>query len=361
MVHITGNFLSESPLSPKAREALGDAIDQGWSDPRKLAHSAAKARILQSQALASLAQNLQVRPDELEILGEPALGHFYTIAGLLRAKDNLLHSSVDRKEVFALARTHGKMIEIPVDDSGRMQSQALRRGAKYSGVFALQAANGETGVIQDVEELVAYSGNLRLACDYSIAGTRVPLPSRWDSAYFDARSWQGPQGIGLVAIRNGAAWKNPLPHIGNTRTPQSASLPLLIASAVALEEWTEKEHIESARLRVLSTELRERIRASIENCDIAGDLDESLPNITSFSFLYVQGEELLRRLELAGFSVDSGSACTAEDLQPSHVLAAMGLLTHGNIRITLHHDTRASQVHELVGAIIDAVSDLRAP
>ena len=346
MVHITGNFLAESPLSPKAREAFGDAIDQGWSDPLKLSHSAAKARILRNEALASLAENLALRPDEIEILGEPSLGHFYAICGLLRPEETLIYSSVDRKEVFAIARGREKSIEVPVLPTGRIDVIALEKISAREGVFALQVANGETGVIQDVEELLPYAENFRLACDYSAAGARVSLPSRWDSAFFDAKSWQGPQGIGIVAIRGGASWRNPLPHIGHTRTPQSASLPLMIAAAVALEEW--------------SKEFRESIAATVENCDIAGDLHDSLPTINSLSFLYVEGEELLRKLEQSGFSVDSGSACTAEDLQPSHVLAAMGLLTHGNIRVTLHHGITDSQVKALTAAIKEAVGYLRA-
>lgn len=360
MAHLTANFLAESPLSPKAREALGDAIDQGWSDPRKLAHSAAKARILHEEALACLAQNLRIRTDEIEILGEPALGHFYSISGLLKPEDTLAYSSVDRKEVFAIARGHKGSAEIGVDSSGRIRVEDLHKYATVQGVLALQVANGETGVIQEVEALIANSGGLRIAADFSSAGTRVPLPSRWDSAFFDARSWQGPQGIGIIAIRNGTSWRNPLPHLGSTRTPGSASLPLTIATAVALEEWQKNERVESARLRALSKELRDEASASIEHCDIAGNLNESLPHITSFSFLYVQGEELLRRLEISGFAVDSGSACTAEDLAPSHVLAAMGVLTHGNIRITLHHGSTATQVRELAAAIKIAVADLRA-
>lgn len=361
MAHLTANFLAESPLSPKAREALGDAIDQGWADPGKLAHSSAKARILHEGALSSLAQNLGVRTEEIEILGEPSLGHFYSIAGLLRPEDSFVHSSVDRKEVFAIAREHQRSVEIGVDSSGQINKHELGKNTTREGIFALQVANGETGVIQNVEGLIADLDNLRIAVDYSAAGTRVPLASRWDSAFFDARSWQGPQGVGVLAIKNGANWRNPLPHIGNTRTPQSTSLPLIIAAAVALEEWQENEEFERDRLRTLNHDLRERINASIKNCDVAGQLDQSLPHIASFSFLYVEGEELLRRLELAGFAVDSGSACTAEDLQPSHVLAAMGVLTHGNIRITLHRDSTPLQVKELAEAVKIAVADLRAP
>jgi cysteine desulfurase len=361
VVHITGNFLSEAPLSPKAREALGDAIEQGWADPGKLAHSAARARILHEGAMASLAENLRLRADEIEILGEPSLGHFYAIAGLLGPKEALVYSKVDRKEVISVAREHQGSFALSVAASGQIDPGSLKVYNKRTGVLALQVANGETGVIQEVEALIADAGVLRIAADFSSAGTRVPLPSRWDTAFFDARTWQGPQGVGVLAIHTGARWKNPLPHLGNARTPQSASLPLTITAAVALEEWLEGQKVENARLRILSRELRENISSSIEHCEIAGSLDDSLPHITSFSFLYVEGEELLRRLDAAGFAVDSGSACTAEDLKPSHVLAEMGVLTHGNIRITLHRDCTPAQVTQLAQAIEAAVIDLRSP
>jgi cysteine desulfurase len=361
VVHITGNFLSEAPLSPKAREALGDAIEQGWADPGKLAHSAARARILHEGAMASLAVNLRLRADEIEILGEPSLGHFYAIAGLLGPKEALVYSKVDRKEVISVAREHQGSFALSVAASGQIDPGSLKVYNKRTGVLALQVANGETGVIQEVEALIADAGVLRIAADFSSAGTRVPLPSRWDTAFFDARTWQGPQGVGVLAIHTGARWKNPLPHLGNARTPQSASLPLTITAAVALEECLEGQKVENARLRILSRELRENISSSIEHCEIAGSLDDSLPHITSFSFLYVEGEELLRRLDAAGFAVDSGSACTAEDLKPSHVLAEMGVLTHGNIRITLHRDCTPAQVTQLAQAIEAAVIDLRSP
>jgi len=265
---------------------------------------------------------------------------------------------VDRKEVIAIARNQRKAQELKVDSNGHILADSFPSDSE--GVWAIQGANAETGVVQNLETLLPISPRARIACDFTVSGTRVPLPSRWDTAIFDAKSWQGPQGVSLLLIREGAHWRNPLPHLNSLRTPQTFSLPLLIASALALEEWTKNEVEEQARLRELTRELREQIRSSIDDCDIAGDLETSLPNITSFSFLYVEGEELLRRLDVAGFSVDSGSACTADDLQPSHVLAAMGLLTHGNIRITLHHGAKQEDISALVTSIQEAVRELRA-
>lgn len=360
MARITGNFQAETPLSARARAALGDAIDQGWSEPAKLSHFSAKARILKEGALASMAEILGLGTGEIEILGEPSLGHYYSVQGLLRFDQQLVYSNVDRKEIFAIARNHANNHQIQVTPNGLIDAETIARYSQRHGVLALQGANGETGVVQDVEAAVARAGKLRIALDFSSSGTRIPLPSRWDTAFFDARSWQGPAGVGLLAISEGSDWINPLPHMGNTRTPQSASLPLTIAAAVALEEWRENERTESVALRQRTEVLRSQIRSRIDNCDVAGALENSLPHISSFSFLYVEGEELLRRLELLGFAVDSGSACTAEDLQPSHVLAAMGVLTHGNIRLTLHHGVTTEQVQELAGAIETAVADLRA-
>jgi len=339
---------------------LLDAIDQGWSDPKKLTDQSARARILRDEAIESLAEQLSLRPNEVEVIGEPLLGSYFAIQGLLGPDDTLVYSAVDRKEVFAIAQTRAKKIELPVTISGQINAEHFQnsRASLYS-VFALQVANGETGVVQHLEELLDLVGPARIACDYSSSGSRISLPSRWDSANFDAKSWQGPEGVGVIAIAEGTSWANPFPHIGTARTPQSASLPLTLAAAVALEQWQEEEIQESTRMRAFSTRLRKEITTTIADCDIAGDLDSSLPHITSLSFLYVEGEELLRKLDSAGFAVDSGSACTAENLRPSHVLAAMGVLTHGNIRITLHHGVSESEVTDLISAIEKAVAELR--
>jgi cysteine desulfurase len=357
---IKGNFQSESPLHPKAREVLLDAIDQGWSDAKKLTYQSARARILRNHAIESLAAQLSLKPSEIEVIGEPSLGNFFAIQGLLRPDDTLVYSAADRKEVFAVARSCSKKIELPVTITGHIQAEQLQNShTSIYSLFALQVANGETGVVQHQEELLNLVGPARIACDFSSCGPRVSLPSRWDSANYDAKSWQGPEGIGIVAIAEGAAWTNPLPHISNLRTPQSVSLPLMMAAAIALEAWHEEERTESPRLRQLSTRIRREISTAIVDCDIAGDLDSSLPHITSLSFLFVEGEELLRKLDTVGFAVDSGSACTSENLQPSHVLSAMGVLTHGNIRITLHHGVTDDEVSVLISEITRAVAELR--
>jgi cysteine desulfurase len=355
VVRVTGNFRKESPLHPKAEAALLAVFDAGWADPRKLSSSSSKAHHMRQEALESIAHQLSLRSDEIEILGEPLLGHFLSIAGLATSsKTTIFYSATSRSEVIATARAF-ESEELPVDIQGNISSSPVSE----KGILALQIANGETGKITPADEIAELFPECLIACDSTTTPDASLLPSRWDSALFDSGSWSGPSGIGILAIRNSKQWKNPLPHIGISRVPQSYSLPLLLSSVVALEAW-KSEIGEDVRLRELSKELRSRIAASVTDCDIAGELDTSLSNISSFSFLYCHGEELLRELSIRGFDLDSGSACTSDDLAPSHVLAAMGILTHGNIRVTIHRGTTREEIHELGSAIIESVAQMRA-
>lgn len=344
---------------------LMEAFAQGWGDPRKLAQAASRVRILQNECLESISHALGILPQEIEVIGEPNLAPYWAIAGLLTPKSTLYYSGIDRKEVHAMARAHALAEEMPVNLSGDIQPPIIPAGS----VVSLQAANGETGVIQDLERLLQASVGSQIVCDFSAAGISVKLPSRWDCAYFDPKAWQGPQGLAILAISTNAPWRNPLPHLGALRTPASYSLPLLLASTIALEEWRENDRAENQRLHKLTQEFRRVIRSRVTEVDIAGDASAditinqariSLPHITSLSFLYVEGEELLRKLEKRGLSVDSGSACTAEDLQPSHVLAAMGILTHGNIRTTFHRGTSREEVLTLADALCEDVAEMRS-
>ena len=104
VVRVTGNFTSESPLHPAAKSALLAAFDQGWADPKKISQNSAKAAILKNQALENIAGTLRVKPDSLEIIGEPALGHYLGIGGLLHNEDTFAYAATDKGKIRAVAR-----------------------------------------------------------------------------------------------------------------------------------------------------------------------------------------------------------------------------------------------------------------
>ena len=359
MVRVTGNFTSQSPLHPAAIALINDAFGQGWADPAKIGDDSSRTAILRNEAIESIAQNLALEASEIEVIGEPRLGQHLAISGLLKSDLTFVHSSVDRRSVFAVGVAHeksgGKTQILNVGPSGRIcdLTQSNQRS-----VLALQGANIETGITQDVDSVIANINPTYVALDYS-AVPNLSLPSRWDSAIFDATSWQGPAGIGILAIRNSTAWKNPLPNLGIRRTPESSSLPLLLASAVALDEWLKEEAIEGKRIAGLNQMIRKSLTDANIGITFAGVVSESVSQTIALVADGCVGEDLVRQLNEINFVLDSGSACTAAQMQPSHVLAALAMQSEGNLRITLHHGVTEAEVRELISAITSVVQQSR--
>ena len=359
MVRVTGNFTSQSPLHPAASALLIDAFGQGWADPAKIGDDSSRTAILRNEAIESIAQNLALHPSEIEAIGEPRLGQHLAISGLLKPEDTLLHSCVDRRSVFAIGVAHensgGKNQILNIDSNGKICD--LDPVGEQS-VLALQGANIETGITQAVDLVIEKINPTYVALDYS-AVPNLALPIRWDSAIFDATSWQGPAGIGILAIRNSTAWKNPLPNLGIRRTPESSSLPLLLASAVALDEWLKSEKAESARIKELNKLIRESLSGANLGISFAGSGSDSVGQIIALVAEGCVGEDLVRQLNEVNFVLDSGSACTAAQMQPSHVLSALGMKSEGNLRITLHHGVTEAEVRALISAITLVVQQSR--
>jgi cysteine desulfurase len=109
--------------------------------------------------------------------------------------------------------------------------------------------------------------------------------------------------------------------------------------------------------------LVQRIRAGVSripDTEVVGDPVDRLPHLVTFSFLYVDGEALVTELDRRGLGVASGSACAASTLEPSRVLSAMGVLTHGNVRVSLTRGTTEADVDRLLAALPEVVAELRA-
>ena len=98
---------------------------------------------------------------------------------------------------------------------------------------------------------------------------------------------------------------------------------------------------------------------TIPDVEVVGAPDDRLPHLVTFSCLYVDGEALVTELDRSGFEVASGSACTSSALEPSHVLAAMGALTHGNVRVSVGRETTDDDVERFLATLPAVVDDLR--
>ncbi|MFD0477918.1 aminotransferase class V-fold PLP-dependent enzyme [Nonomuraea thailandensis] len=136
-------------------------------------------------------------------------------------------------------------------------------------------------------------------------------------------------------------------------------MPAVVAAAAALRATAAEAGHEQARLSALVDRIRQTVPEIVPDVEVIGDPVDRAPHIVTFSCLYVDGEALLTELDKAGFAVSSGSSCTASTLRPSHVLEAMGVLTHGNVRVSLPRGAAADEVDRFLAALPELVRRIR--
>ncbi len=227
---------------------------------------------------------------------------------------------------------------------------------------ALQSANHEVGTIQHVGAFAAARRRRRCSSTPAPRWAGSRCPRGWAAAAGSAHKWGGPAGVGVLLVRHGAAWENPFPA-DDRADHRATGLRERAGRARGGGGAPGRRRRAGRRQRRASTLLVDRIRAAaaaIDDVDVVGDPDARLPHLVTFSVLYVNGERLVTELDRRGFGVASGSACTASTLEPSRVLAAMGALTHGNVRVSLTRDTTADDVERFCAVLPEVVAELRA-
>lgn len=350
---------SAEPLHPAARETLLAALGPGYADPRRLHTPARNARLLLDNAREVVAQSLGVRREEVSFTGSGTEAVHRGLLGLVPPGARVAHGAVEHSAVLhALAwRTDVEARPAPVDRDGRVDLDALV-GAD-ADVVALQHANHEVGTVQPVAEAAERTG-VPLFTDACASMGRLPLPEGWAVAAGSAHKWGGPLGVGVLLVRKGAPWRTPFPVDDRVddRVAGAENVPAALAAAAALQAVVADREATAARQRALVARLRAGV-AAIPDIEVVGHPDDRLPHLVTFSFLYVDGEALVDGLNRRGFAVASGSACTASTLEPSHVLAAMGALTHGNVRVSLTRETTEADVDALLAALPEVVGDIR--
>ncbi len=192
----------------------------------------------------------------------------------------------------------------------------------------------------------------------------MPIPAGWSLLTASAHKWGGPAGIGVLAVRKGTRWRSPLPDgaaagTGGSRVPGYPNVPAALAAAAGLEAIDTERLTRDTALRALTDRIRARIPDVVPDSVVYGDPVRRLSHIVTFSCLYVNGEALVTELDRGGFGVSSGSACTADSLQPSHVLEAMGVVTHGNVRVSLPRATTEDTIERFLAVLPGIVAGLR--
>ncbi|WP_338496951.1 aminotransferase class V-fold PLP-dependent enzyme [Streptomyces sp. SJL17-4] len=367
---------SAAPLHPVARQALLASLDEGWADPARLYREGRRARLLLDAAREAMAEAVGCRPDELVFTpsGTRAVhaGISGSLAGRRRVGNRLVVSAVEHSSVLHAAETHaaaGSVVtEVPVGRTGAVDAGvfAAALGSGDSGTAALaclQSANHEVGTEQPVAEVAeaCRAAGVPLLVDAAQSLGWGPVEGGWSLLAASAHKWGGPAGVGLLAVRKGVRFapQGPSDERESGRAPGFENLPAIVAAAASLRAVRAEAAAEGARLRALVDRIRARVPELVPDVEVVGDPVRRLPHLVTFSCLYVDGETLLHELDREGFSVSSGSSCTSSTLTPSHVLRAMGVLSEGNVRVSLPAGTTAEDVDRFLEVLPGVVAGVR--
>ncbi|MEU8869287.1 cysteine desulfurase/sulfurtransferase TusA family protein [Streptomyces umbrinus] len=363
---------SSAPLHPVARQALQASLDEGWADPARLYQEGRRARLLLDAAREAAAEAIGCRPDELVFTtsGTRAVhtGMEGALAGRHRVGRHLIVSAVEHSSVLHSAETHrtqgGTVSEVPVLRTGAVSPDTYAEALRPDTALAcLQSANHEVGTEQPVaavaEACRAAGVPLLVDAAQSLAWGRVE--GGWSLLTGSAHKWGGPAGVGLLVVRKGVRYapQGPADERESGRAPGFENIPGIVAAAASLRAVRAEAAAESARLRELTDRIRARVPELVPDVEVVGDPVRRLPHLLTFSCLYVDGETLLHELDREGFSVSSGSSCTSSTLTPSHVLKAMGVLSEGNVRVSLPLGTPAEEVDRFLDVLPRTVAAVR--
>ncbi|MET0422602.1 MAG: aminotransferase class V-fold PLP-dependent enzyme, partial [Actinoplanes sp.] len=302
------------PLHPVAKEALLASLADGWADPARLYAAGRRAQQLSDAARAAMAESLAVRPDELSLwpsgTAAAQAAVLGALAGRARQGDTLVHSAIEHSAVLHAAG-RGKAAEVGVDRLGRLDLDAWESAVTAPGVglAALISASHEVGTLQPVAAAAGYcaEAGVPLFVDAAQSVGRVPVPAGWSLLSASAHKWGGPPGVGVLVTRKGVRWISPYPQDDLYRPglPGALDLPAVVAAAASLRAVLADAETEARRLSALVDRIRERVAATVPDVEVVGDPVDRLPNLVTFSCLYVDGEALLHALDRAGFAVSS--------------------------------------------------------
>ena len=328
--------------------------------------------MLLDAAREAAAETVGCRADELVFTSSGTAAVHSGIAGALagrrRAGRHLIVSSVEHSSVLHAAEVHraggGSVTEVAVERTGSVDPSAFAGELRPDTALAcLQSANHEVGTVQPVARVAEACrvAGVPLLVDAAQSLGWGPVEGDWSLLTASAHKWGGPPGAGLLVVRKGTRFapQGPRDERESGRAAGFENLPAIVAAAASLRAVRAEAAGEAVRLRELTERIRARVPGLVPDVEVVGDPERRLPGIVTFSCLYVDGETLLHELDRAGFSVSSGSSCTSSTLTPSHVLRAMGVLSEGNIRVSLPPGTREEDVERFLSVLPEAVAGVR--
>ena len=371
-----------TPTSPEVLKAMMPYFGEVFGNPSSVYSFSRKSRAAIEKARSQVASALNADPSEIYFTGSGTEADNWALKGTLeraksKGKNHLITTSIEHHAIlhsaeFLEAYEGVDVTYLPVDSEGRVSVDDVRNAiTDKTALVSIMFANNEVGTIEPVAEIGALCRERKIPfhTDAVQAAAHLDIDVKAmniDMLSMSAHKMYGPKGVGALYLRKGVYPENFI-HGGAQEHKHRAStenIAGIVGFGEAMEilkgRLQEDKAINSARRDRLIAGILERIPHAKLN---GAQGEERLPNNVNFSFIGVEGETLLLDLDAKGISASTGSACSSESLDPSHVLLALGLkheMAHGSLRFTIGRLTTDEHIDYLLEVLPEIVARRRA-
>ena len=370
-----------TPLHPEVLEAMTPYLTNRFGNGSSIHAYGREARNAIDTAREQVADLIGAKsPSEIVFTSSGTEADNHAIKGLAElqrsrnAGHQIITSSVEHHAVLHTCQhmeKHGfEVTYVPVDRYGRIHLDALREAISDATILiSIMHANNETGTVQPIAEVaeIAAAHDIPLHTDAVQSVGKLPLDVQEleiSLLSLSGHKLYGPKGIGVLYIRRGTRLEN-LMHGGSherNRRAGSENVPAIVGLGAAAQIAKTSRESCVEHLDTLTRKLREGLHERLDGLHENGHPDHCLPGTLNISFEFVEGESLILRLDMEGICVSTGSACTSGSMEPSHVLAALGIqprLAQGTVRFSLGRDNTEAEMDEVIEKVPKIIEQMR--
>ena len=378
MKYVYADNAATTPVSREVIEAMSGCFDTVWGNPSSLHSKGREARAVLDDARARIAKVFRCDPSEIYFTSCGTESDNWAIKGAAhrlkkKGRTHIVTSAIEHHAVLhtcaALEKEGFEVSYVGVDEYGVLDLDELRRTvSEKTAIVAVMYANNEVGTIQPIKEIteIAHEHGALMFTDavQAVGNVDIDLSElKVDMLSLSGHKIHAPKGIGMLYIRRGVVIDNLIDGGAQERKKRAGTenLPYIVGLAKALE--IAQDGLEDIpRVAKMRDRLIKEL-TKIPYSKLNGHPTERLAGNANISFEFIEGEGMILWLDIAGIAASTGSACSSDSLDPSHVLIAMGMpheKAHGSVRLSISHETTDEDIDYIIEKLPPIVDRLRA-
>jgi len=379
MTRVYLDHAATTPVDPEVAEAMARVYRDVPGNPSSIYAEGQAARALVDTAREQVAAAIGASPSEIVFTSGGTEADNLALRGALKARrgerDGLVTTSIEHHAVLDTARdlaehAHVRFTVVDVAPDGRVPPSAIAAAIDdRTSLVSVMHANNEIGTLQPLAEIGAicrdrgvtfHSDAVQSVGALEFDVRRIPV----DLVSLNAHKFYGPKGVGALYVRKGTRVATMQTGGGQEkgRRTGTENVAGIVGLGVAMRIATEQRGRESARQAALRDRIIDGVLARVPDAILTGHRTERLPNNASFVIRSTDGASVVMALDLEGFAVSSGSACTSGDTEPSHVILALGIdreAAKGSLRVTVGRGTTDADVDAFIATLPKVVNRVR--